>query len=400
MTWIWIVTSACWLCFCVWMMRSRIAPWLTRTLLLVAGVVHLAAFLTPPFFSDDISRYQWDGIVATHGISPYQYAPNDVALTWLHTHDLPSRVTYPHIHTIYPPVAEWWFMASTYLFGETMWWKLPTFLAGIGVLILLMLLLRARDLRPELILIAALSPCMIFHFSMDAHIDIVMMFFVLASLYIYEKQPALGGVLLALSIGVKFLPVLFIPWLLYTLPRRNAVVFLCSAVTASGMIFALSYDPWMFVALQKYVSVWSANSAWHWTMHLVVDSPRVVRYASALLAGVVMIFAWMRYRLRPEIGMQLSMMAVIAFSPVVHPWYAVPVIVFAVLRPMRSSIVFAATVSLYGLFVLSQKESGVWLEHPAWLLLEYVPVYVALALDLRRPLLLLDERNSEHLSTA
>ncbi len=400
MTWAWIVASVCWLALCVWLMRSRVTPRMRRALLIVAGALHLAAFTVPPYFSDDISRYQWDGIVATHGISPYRYAPNDTTLRWLHTHDLPARVTYPHIHTIYPPVAEWWFAASTWAFGASIWWKLPTLLAELGVMILLMLFLRRWQRPPEYILIAALSPCMITQFSMDAHIDIVMMFFVLASLYMYQRRPAIGGVLLALGIGVKFLPALFLPWMLYALPRRKAVVFAITTAGTCAAIFLLSYDPWMFVALQKYASVWSANSAWHWILHRVTDDPRLVRYVSAGVAGVVMIAAWLRYRQRPEIGMQLSMMAVLAFSPVVHPWYAVPAIAFAVLRPMRSSIVFAAMVSIYGLFVLTQKESGVWLEHPAWLLLEYVPVYVALALDLRRPPLLLDEGQTDHFRTA
>ncbi len=399
MTWVWIFTSACWLALCVWLMRKRLSQRLTRILFVAGGLLHLAAFASPPYFSDDIARYQWDGIVATHGISPYRFAPNDSTLSWLHTQDLPERVTYPHIHTIYPPVAEWWFAASTWMFGETLWWKLPTFLAEMGALVLLMLLLRQRGLRPELVLIAALSPCMIFQFSMDAHVDVVMMFFVLASLYVVKDRPVLGGVLLAMGIGVKFLPVLFLPWLLYTMPRRKAAVYAISTLAASIVIVGVSYDPWMFVTLKTYASVWSANSAWHWMLHRVIDAPNTVRYVSAASAGIVIIVAWIRYRERPIIGMQLAMMAVLAFSPVTHPWYAVPVIAFAVLRPMRSSIVLAATMSFYGLFVMTQKESGVWLEHPAWLLLEYVPVYVALALDMRQPPLLLDERKSDYLGT-
>jgi len=37
-----------------------------------------------------------------------------------------------------------------------------------------------------------------------------------------------------------------------------------------------------------------------------------------------------------------------------------------------------------GLIIRHYIERGVWLEHPAWLVIEFVPVFVALWIDVRR----------------
>jgi len=41
------------------------------TVLAVAALMRLAALLAPPYLSDDINRYVWDGRVEAAGINPY-----------------------------------------------------------------------------------------------------------------------------------------------------------------------------------------------------------------------------------------------------------------------------------------------------------------------------------------
>lgn len=396
MTIVWIIASACWLFLSRWLIRRTCSQRLVTALIVVAALCHLAAFFVPPYYSDDISRYQWDGIVASHGISPYRYAPNDHALDGLHVADLPARVTFPHMHTIYPPVAEWWFAGSTWLFGESALWKLPTALAVVISLLLVWRILRERHLPQRYVLIAALSPVVILHGTMDAHIDVVMVMFLLMAVWVYKRRPVVAGIMLALGIGVKFLPFLFVPWMLRSLSRRHAVYLTVSMTVTCALILAVSYDPWMFTALKTYTSVWSANSIWPMLLHQLFVEPRTVRYVLFIAVAIMLAVVWFRRRENDIIGMQLFMMSVIVFSPVLHPWYVIPAIMFASIRPMRSTIVMAATLCVYGVIVEGQKESGVWLEHPALIICEIVPVIIALALDIVRPPLLLDEGAVQH----
>ena len=45
--------------------------------LAVAALMRLGVLLAPPYLSDDINRYVWDGRVEAAGINPYRYIPED-----------------------------------------------------------------------------------------------------------------------------------------------------------------------------------------------------------------------------------------------------------------------------------------------------------------------------------
>ena len=65
------------------------------------------------------------------------------------------------------------------------------------------------------------------------------------------------------------------------------------------------------------------------------------------------------------------------------------------IAPMRSSIVWTITMCVYGITYQMYKGNGVWFDDPIALAVEYVPVYVAFAVDIYRgPLLLGDEQRA------
>ena len=97
-------------------------------LILVIGLVARGAmFFSSPVLEDDSYRYLWDGAVTARGIDPYQYAPGDAAAdpvfaplaqdqidpdlavlkTLASDHpDIHSRINYPYVSTIYPPLTQ------------------------------------------------------------------------------------------------------------------------------------------------------------------------------------------------------------------------------------------------------------------------------------------------------
>src|SRR5437667_7509759 len=82
--------------------------------LVLAGIFRLSIVFAPPYLSDDIYRYVWDGRVQAAGINPYRYIPADK-----HLQSLTDVVIYPKInrrnyaHTIYPPAAEATYFLTT-----------------------------------------------------------------------------------------------------------------------------------------------------------------------------------------------------------------------------------------------------------------------------------------------
>src|SRR5687767_1762069 len=71
-----------------------------------AALFRLSLLFAPPFLSDDIYRYVWDGRVQAAGINPYRHIPADPVLA-----DLRDDKIYPKINrrdyapTMYPPLA-------------------------------------------------------------------------------------------------------------------------------------------------------------------------------------------------------------------------------------------------------------------------------------------------------
>src|SRR5512146_19254 len=68
------------------------------------GLLRLPLLLAPPYLSNDVYRYVWDGRVQAAGVNPYRYVPAAAALEALRD----DRI-YPEINrreravTIYPP---------------------------------------------------------------------------------------------------------------------------------------------------------------------------------------------------------------------------------------------------------------------------------------------------------
>src|SRR5258708_37669528 len=88
-----------------------------RALWLIFGLgIMLRAYvlLFDPLLSSDIYRYVWDGRVQAAGINPYRYFPAHETLAFLR-----DGAIFPHINradfavTIYPPVAQFFFLIVT-----------------------------------------------------------------------------------------------------------------------------------------------------------------------------------------------------------------------------------------------------------------------------------------------
>ena len=99
----------------VWLsLRSRDSRQVLVVGLIFATLFRLSIVFYPPYLSDDIYRYIWDGRVQATGINPYRYLPADDALAQLRDEKI-----YPFInrrdsaHTMYPPVAEGAFLLIT-----------------------------------------------------------------------------------------------------------------------------------------------------------------------------------------------------------------------------------------------------------------------------------------------
>ncbi|MGH3421373.1 MAG: glycosyltransferase 87 family protein [Streptosporangiaceae bacterium] len=238
-----------WIAFiaAAWLLRK--APLRTSVVLILLGgiAMQVAAVSAPPQNSNDLYRYIWDGRVQAAGIDPYQYVPTATQLTGLRNDFLfyphaeycvsPSyvakhpaaglapgctRINRPTVPTIYPPVAEAYFLGVYYLHSaddSSTPIQATTALAAVLTTVLLLFGLGrlGRDVR-----MAALwswCPTVALEAGNSAHVDVIAVGITAAAILALAtarttRRTILGGILLGLAIATKLTPALTVPALL------------------------------------------------------------------------------------------------------------------------------------------------------------------------------------------
>ncbi|WP_433893587.1 glycosyltransferase 87 family protein [Streptomyces sp. CA-111067] len=235
--------AAGWALFGAAVLVVRKVPRRAACWLIVAGSVALAlaGLSTAPRTSDDMYRYAWDGKVQAAGFSPYAYPPDAPQLAglrepWLFPPrsdpasraggdgcpgwDLRpvsattcTRINRPTVHTIYPPVAEGWFLAVHALSPSGSRWK-PMQAGGallaVGTTGALLLALRRRRADPRGAAVWAWCPIVPIASVNDAHVDTLGVLLTVLAFGLTAGR-ARRGALLGAAIAVKLLPVLAMP---------------------------------------------------------------------------------------------------------------------------------------------------------------------------------------------
>jgi len=269
-----------WLAFLVaaWLLRK--VPRRTAVVLILLGGIALqtVAVSVPRAFSTDLYRYMWDGRVQAAGIDPYQYVPAATQLTGLRNDFLfypkaeycvsPSyvsshpaaeltagctRINRPTVPTIYPPVAEAYFLAVYYLHpadDSSMPIQAATAAAAVLVTVLLLIGLGriGRDVR--MAALWAWCPTVVIEAGNSAHVDVLAVGITAAAMLVLAtarttRRTVAGGILLGLAIATKLTPVLTVPALL----RRRWVTVAVSAASA----FIVVYLPHMLIVGAKVI---------------------------------------------------------------------------------------------------------------------------------------------------
>jgi alpha-1,6-mannosyltransferase len=228
------------------MLRS---PRSARTIWIILGsaaIMRVMVVVFPPFLSNDMYRYIWDGWVQGAGINPYRFIPADPHLAFLR-----DAAVFPNInradyaHTIYPPAAEMIFFLVS---GTAKLLAVPPVLAmkvfmlgfeGVGIWAMLQLLDLAGLPRAR-ILIYAWNPVTVWEFAGSGHVDaIAICFIALALLAVCKGLRGWGAAALAAAVLTKFLPVILLPALWRRWDWKFAAIFIA--------VIALLYAPYLGV---------------------------------------------------------------------------------------------------------------------------------------------------------
>ena len=224
-----IYLVAAWIVF-----RARPSNATLLIIIAFAVLFRLSILFAPPYLSDDIYRYVWDGRVQAAGINPYRYIPAAPELAHLR-----DDVIYPKInrrdwaHTIYPPAAQAVFFLTTRISESVVWMKATMLIFELVTIWAVAQLLTLLGRPRQLLLLYAWHPLVIWEFAGSGHVDAISIGFIALAFLAWQKKSNLGaGVMLACATLAKLFPVVLLPAMLKRGRWRIAFFFVTTIIVA------------------------------------------------------------------------------------------------------------------------------------------------------------------------
>ncbi|MEE2786609.1 MAG: glycosyltransferase 87 family protein [Myxococcota bacterium] len=420
-----------WLCR-IFKTYPRHTPALVAALI-TAMISRLLMVGLEPMLSEDVWRYIWDGLVLIEGLNPYQAAPIDSYFdTFVAAHQLDwlrSQVGHGHVPTVYPPAAELTFALSAWLGPNPIPFRCLCIGADLACILILWNWLDLRSLPPQGALLYAFSPLSIVETSVGTHIEPIAVATLCLGLYcVSQGRRGLAAISLAWATALKIAPILMFFSLLRA-HRRVLLWWMLLLIIGIGA-FMLYFDDWP-QGLKVFAQRWRANDGFFAVLYglgstiwpsgegpLIVPSflvqfvdvvvghtpggPHGTVWSNELvlalskgicgiLVGVAILWSAL-HRESPDRAWLVVMTILLLVSPVVHPWYLLWVLPFAILNLSGSTQPIACMVLAWSLTIwlaywakVSHATTGVWAEN-AWVkIVEYGVIYaVWLVTILRR----------------
>lgn len=377
----------------------RLLAWI----LFVGVTLRVVMMWSVPGLEYDHYRYMWDGAVLAKGISPFRYSPLQVSkggrevpprLRELarESGEVLSRVSFPHLRTIYPPVAQTAF-AAAYLIKPWSLCGLRLILMIFDVATLALLLIALKDLRLSPLQVAVYwwNPLVILELYNSPHLDIIALApAVGAVLLAGRKRYMFACVVLALAVGVKVWPIVLFPVIAW--PLRKDLRRLLSALGVFGCMCAFLFLPVVTSGLDSssgfvaYGQQWEMNDSLYrfvlvgikaFLTFFFSDTTSAQTIARSVVIGILCIWTFkvvVTGRDSTYVLWRQSLLIVAALfllSPTGFPWYFLWVVPWLAVDPRNSLLVLNCTLPLYYLCYYARARGTpeifdgfiVWLEY-------------------------------------
>ena len=250
-------------------------------------------------------------------------------------------------------------------------------------LLLLVSLLRRLRKPSHYVVLYAWSPLPVLYGSLDGHVDLLgIPFLLLALLWGLKSRAFRAAVGVAGAALVKILPLVIAPLLLKT---RRSVVGLAAALLALAL-FVLAWLPFrdhlaqISQWLSLYGSRWEFNGALFTLAYRLLGTNESAHAAMSLLLMLWLVWLIVRRTDWLESVFQ-AFLGLVIFGPVVHPWYLVWLAALITVRWSRAVFVFLALSVVSNVVVWRYLSGSGWNDDPVLLLIQYVPFFALLAAE-------------------
>jgi len=369
-----------------------------RWLILAAIGARLIPLYVDPYTSNDVLRYLFDGRVALEGLDPYLVPHNAVELIQLREQWMPpaEHAKYP---TLYPPLALALFSLAALGGPENaIWiWNTMTTAASLALMFIAYQVLSHADKLRHFPLIA-LSPLLILEAGEGMHIDIFTALVVLLVIRCWQMNSYLSaGASIGVGALIKVLPILLLLPLFILL--RTWRVRLQLVVAAFGILF-LGYGAALLIGLKPIGSLevffekWRSGSPFfHWLEPIFGYPSLMILVTILTIIGFVFVgvFSWLKARKTSNtntlqsfgvLAMQAMFIIPLFLSPVIFPWYLLPLVVLMSIRPSVFVLIWSFTLPFIYEVLNQFACCGIWAAASWPIHMIGISLLLALAVDL------------------
>jgi hypothetical protein len=289
-----------------------------------------------------------------------------------------DRELYNHLNSkeyfaVYPPMAQYLFwvavkISPTSVLGSVIVMRVMILLADIGSILLIINLLNKFDMPRKHVLLYALNPLIILEFTGNLHLEALVIFFLLLTVFFFTRQQ-LNSAALSMSVAIcaKLIPLIFLPAFIGRKLSVKLPQFLLVVVLGCFIIFIPFLDREAINSLQSvglYFHKFEFNASIYYLVrelgYLIYgyNIIQTVGWKLALLVFVLIItYIWIR--IRQSQAMQIErenntlflewmwiLFIYLLFTTTLHPWYISTLLMFSVFTPYRFVAVWTGMIFL------------------------------------------------------
>lgn len=374
----------------LWMIKQdqlQISFWLT-----VGFIFRIIFIFSLPSLSDDFYRFIWDGRLWSAGYHPIAELPS----TYLKQNiagingELFNHLNSPDYFTIYPPVAQFIFWASVKIspnsvLGSVVVMRVILLLAEVGTLLLIHRLLKRFSLPAKNILVYALNPLVIIELVGNLHFEGLTIFFLLLAAYLVIINKWIGSAMsIALAVGTKLLPLIFIPGLVRTIGVKRFIQYGVVFTAFTLLIFFPLYDQSVFQAMMSSVSLYFNKFEFNASLYYLIreygfwqygyNTIQTTGWKLGLIAAILILIFSFRKGLKWNSDMEIDSLRVLVsdwmwvlsvyflFVTILHPWYITTLLVFSIFTSYRFPMVWTGLIFLtYAGYTVNGFAENLWL---------------------------------------
>ena len=370
--------------------------------------------LAIPNLSQDFYRFIWDGRMILEGINPYLFTVE----SFISQGDFPvaeaqalragmGDLNASHF-TNYPPINQLCFtiaalFAGKSILGSVFVMRLLIIAADFGTLHFGKALLEKLNIPIYNIFWYILNPFIIIELTGNLHFEGVMIFFLVWSLYLlYIGKWQFAALVLALSISVKLIPLIFLPLFFQWFMKRNdknketstvlnftrLIVFYAIIIMTTLLLFVPFYSSEFIHNYSKTVALWFQNFEFNGSIYYIAreigflfrgyNEIAIIGTVTPILVILFVLIITFFRRNRTPIALNTAMLLVLSFyyftTTTVHPWYLATLLILSVFTKYKFPLVWSFVIILSYLAYVNlnkaDKSENLWL-----ITLEYAVVY-------------------------